>query len=121
LTAIWAIDDGARMWRERRAEDRLVRLRDDARGVVARVLDGDGVTAVEARRAAFAGPVEDPVLARYLDLVRGAPDRVSDASIERLHGAGFDDDAIFELTVAAALGAGMERLRLGLSLLGREP
>jgi hypothetical protein len=29
--------------------------------------------------------------------------------------------AIFELTVAAALGAGMDQLRAGLSLLGREP
>lgn len=36
-----------------------------------------------------------------------------------VHDAGGVADAIFELTVAAALGAGAERLEVGLSLLGR--
>ena len=44
----------------------------------------------------------------------------TDGDVERVRDAGLEDDAIFELTVAAALGAGGERLRVGLSLLGRE-
>ena len=48
------------------------------------------------------------------------PGSITAEEIERLRGAGLDDDAIFELTVAAALGVGVERLEAGLSLLGRE-
>jgi hypothetical protein len=46
---------------------------------------------------------------------------VTDEDVGRLCHVGLDDDSIFELTVAAALGAGVERLKVGLSLLGREP
>lgn len=35
---------------------------------------------------------------------------VTDADVERLKAAGFSEDAIFELTVAAAAGAGLRRL-----------
>jgi alkylhydroperoxidase family enzyme len=100
--------------------DRLERLRDAANRVLEAVLDGHGATSTEARRAAFAGRADDPAVAHYLDLVRRHAPDVSDADVERLRTAGLDDDAIFELTVAAALGVGTERLQIGLSLLGRE-
>jgi alkylhydroperoxidase family enzyme len=100
--------------------DRLERLRDDARRLVAAVLDGEGATSSQARRAAFAGHADDPAVARYLDLVSRHAYRVTDEDVEGLRGAGLDDDAIFELTVAAAVGAGAKRLNVGLSLLGRE-
>jgi alkylhydroperoxidase family enzyme len=45
---------------------------------------------------------------------------VTDEDIEGLRSAGLDDDVIFELTVAAALGAGSKRLKVGLALLGQE-
>ena len=60
------------------------------------------------------------MLAHYVDVVRKHADRITDEDVERLRDAGLDDDAIFEMTVAAALGAAAERLRAGLSLLGRE-
>jgi alkylhydroperoxidase family enzyme len=102
------------------ATDRLRRLREEATRLVEGVLDGEGATSVQARRAAFAGRADEPAVAYYVDAVRRHAD-VTDDDVERLHAAGLDDDAIFELTVAAALGAGVDRLQAGLSLLGREP
>jgi alkylhydroperoxidase family enzyme len=101
--------------------DRLVRLRDEASRFVDAVLDGSGATSVEARRAAFAGRADDPAVVRYLGVVRKHAYRVTDEEVDRLRKTGLDDDAVFELTVAAALGAAVARLRAGLSLLGREP
>jgi alkylhydroperoxidase family enzyme len=101
--------------------DRQARLREAVSRLVAAVLDGEGATAVEDRHAAFAGHAHDDAVAAYVGLVRTHADRVTDADIDRLRAAGLGDDAIFELTVAAALGAGMDQLRAGLSLLGREP
>jgi len=102
------------------AADRLEGLRDDAARLVEAILEGDGGTSVEARRAAFAGRAEDSTVEHYVDLVRRHAYRITDGDVERVRDAGLDDDAIFELTVAAAVGAGEERLRVGLSLLGRE-
>jgi alkylhydroperoxidase family enzyme len=109
------------VWRRHVAADRLAGLREEADRLVGAILEGNGTTSVEARRAAFAGRAVDPAVTQYLEVVRRHAYRVTDEDVERLRDAGLDDDAIFELTVAAALGAGVERLRVGLSLLGREP
>jgi len=109
-----------RVSRRHVAVDRLEGLRHDAARLVGAIRDGDGGTSVEARRAAFAGRAEDPTVEHYVDLVRRHAYRITDGDVERVRDAGLDDDAIFELTVAAAVGAGEERLRVGLSLLGRE-
>jgi alkylhydroperoxidase family enzyme len=114
------IRDPGRVWRRHVAADRLAGLREEADRLVEAILEGNGTTSVEARRAAFAGRAVDPAVAHYLEVVRRHAYRVTDEDVERLRDAGLDDDAIFELTVAAALGAGVERLRMGLSLLGRE-
>ena len=103
------------------SSDRLEALHDRVTALVEAVLEGGGATSVEARRDAFAGRAQDTALAPYLDAVRRHAYRIADEDVERLRDAGLGDDAIFELTVAAALGAGAERLRAGLSLLGREP
>ena len=95
-------------------------MRDEARRLVEAVIAGKAATSVDARRAAFDGRADDPAVSRYVELVRTHADRVTDGDVERLRAVGLDDDAIFELTVAAALGAATERLRRGLALLGRE-
>ena len=102
------------------AADRLQVLRAKAARFVDVTLEAEGATPAEARRAAFAGRADDPVLAHYVDVVRKHAYRITDEDVERVRDAGLDDDAIFEMTVAAALGAAAERLRAGLSLLGRE-
>jgi alkylhydroperoxidase family enzyme len=103
------------------AADRLEGLRAKAARLVEAILEAEGATSTEARHAAFAGRADDPALAHYVKVVRRHAYRITDEDVERLRDAGLDDDAIFEMTVAAALGAGAERLRAGLSLLGQEP
>jgi alkylhydroperoxidase family enzyme len=53
----------------------------------------------------------------YLDAVRRHAYRVTDAQIEALKAAGFSEDAIFEHTVSAAVGAGLSRLDAALRTL----
>ena len=56
-----------------------------------------------------------PAAARgYVETVRGGAWRVVDADVEALGSAGLSEDEVFELTVAAAVGAGLERLEAGL-------
>lgn len=100
----------------------------EVRRMVESVLDGPGETPSELRRAVEAraarlGAGERPELAvpkdmtDYVDKVaRYAPD-VTDEDIAALKAAGYSEDAIFEVTVAAALGAGFARLEKGLALL----
>ena len=58
-----------------------------------------------------------PAFEHYLDKVRRHAYQVSDADVEALKAAGHSDDEIFEHTVAAAVGAGLERLNAGLRVL----
>jgi alkylhydroperoxidase family enzyme len=61
-------------------------------------------------------------LARYLDKVALHAHRVSDGDVAALQRVGHADDVLFELTVAAALGAALGRLERGLAALrGEEP
>jgi alkylhydroperoxidase family enzyme len=56
-------------------------------------------------------------LSDYVSKVIHHAHRVTDEDVERLKQAGYSEDAIFEVTVAAALGAGMGRLERGLAAL----
>lgn len=110
-----------------RYDDMVRRLRDA-------VLRGEGDTgtpvraAIEARaagRGGVAGGVEkgagvpEPVMA-FVDKVARHAYRVTDEDVEALRAAGYGEDAIFEITVSAALGAGCVRLERGLSALRAE-
>jgi alkylhydroperoxidase family enzyme len=97
--------------------DALGRLRARTEGLVRAILDGDGVTTPEARREAFDGTPADPMIGRYVALVRRHAYRITDGDVAALRATGLGEDAVFELTAAAALGAGMQRLRAGLALL----
>jgi len=100
--------------------DALGQLRARTEGLTRAILDGDGGTTLKSRREAFDGTPADPLIGRYVDLVRRHAYRITDGDVAALRAAGHGDDAIFELTAAAALGAGMERLRAGLALLDIE-
>ncbi len=54
----------------------------------------------------------------YVDKVRRHAYRVTDADVQNLLGAGYSQDQVFELTVAAAFGAARERLAAGLGAIG---
>ncbi len=43
--------------------------------------------------------------------------KTTDADVEQLKDAGYSEDAIFEITLTAALGAGLKRLNTGLAVL----
>ncbi|HZO49078.1 MAG TPA: hypothetical protein VFB26_02935 [Gaiellaceae bacterium] len=73
---------------------------------------------VEAlRRASRPDRPVPEAAAAYVAKVRTAAYRVTDDDVARLREAGLSEDEIFELTVAAAVGAGLERLDAALGAL----
>ena len=84
-----------------------------------------GAAALGGRAAAEVGAsaavAEVPVaLGAYVDKVATRAYAVTDEHVDALRHQGYTEDAIFELTVTAALGAGLARLERGLAALGRE-
>jgi alkylhydroperoxidase family enzyme len=71
----------------------------------------------QLRAAAQPDRESPPELAAYLEKVRLHAYKVTDADVQTLKDAGFSEDEIFEQTVAAAVGAGLERLEAGLATL----
>ncbi|MFP5284306.1 MAG: hypothetical protein ACLGI9_01060 [Thermoanaerobaculia bacterium] len=88
--------------------------------VVEAALDGPGELGPGVRQAIAEERHEEapPALRPYLEKVAHQAYRVTDEDIQALRRAGLSEDQIFEATVAAALGAGLERLRAGLAALG---
>lgn len=77
------------------------------------VFSSAGVVDVATRVAAGSGdPLPEP-WGSYAALVRDESFKVTDADIERLKAAGHSEDEIFEVTVAAAVGAALRSLEAG--------
>jgi alkylhydroperoxidase family enzyme len=73
---------------------------------------------IEQLRAAARRDRGAPRAARaYLETVRRHAYRVTDEQVAELRAGGLSEDEIFELTVAAAVAAGLERLDAGLRTL----
>jgi alkylhydroperoxidase family enzyme len=81
------------------------------------VLDADGSLPHATRLALVTGRDIPPELRPYADKVARHAYRVTEADIAALRDAGYDDDAIFEITVAVALGIGLHRRDFGLAAL----
>jgi alkylhydroperoxidase family enzyme len=77
--------------------------------ICAAVVDRPGAVAPSVRRAAFSGEEVPGEAAAYVDKVCRHAYKVTDADVEALQKAGWSDDAIFEVTVATALGAALSR------------
>lgn len=86
------------------------------------VLNTPGDTSSELRRAVMErGKVPAP-LAPYVDKVAQHAYKVTDDDVAALQREGHADDALFEITVAAALGAALLRLERGMAAVrGEEP
>jgi alkylhydroperoxidase family enzyme len=86
------------------------------------VLTAPGDTPSALRRAVLErGKVPAP-LASYVDKVFLHAYRITDADVAGLAPAGYSEDAVFEVTVAAAVGAALHRLERGMAALrGPEP
>ena len=80
------------------------------------VLDSKGVTDKALRWAVFHRRMDEipAALQTYVDKVTRHAYKVTDEDVEVLKRAGYSEDAIFEITGAAALGAAILRLERGL-------
>ena len=92
------------------------------------VLDGPGETpntlrrSIEARAARLGGGEreETPIpseLEGYVHKVALFAYKVTDEDVEALKARGYSEDEIFEITIAAAFGAGLARMERGLGVL----
>ena len=71
-----------------------------------------------AAACGLAEPADLPAdLAPLLDKIWRNANKVVDHDIETLRAAGYADDALFEVIISAAAGAGLARLRRGLELM----
>jgi hypothetical protein len=103
----------------RHGYDEVVRHAEGMEDLRRRVLDGPGDTTPQLRRAAFDGSGLPDDLTAYVMKVREHAYKVNDSDIGDLKRAGYSEDQIFELTVAAALGAGYRRFEAGRKALER--
>ena len=78
----------------------------------------EGRAAALAGRGAAAGVGLPAALALYVEKVARHAYLVTDADVAALRDAGYSEEAIFEITLSAALGAGMARLERGFAALG---
>src|SRR5262245_26274204 len=93
-------------------EDRFAHLRNATQ---AAVFDGSGKTPSDLRRAVAKGAAP-PNLALLVEKIRSRAYTVTDADIDVLRGQ-FSDDQLFEIIVAATVGAASERLTAALRAL----
>ena len=84
--------------------------------VLERVLDGPGVTEPSVRRSAFDLAGVPPDLKSLIEKIEQHAYKVTDADLARLQ-TKYGDDQLFEIVVAAALGASERRLLAGLEAL----
>jgi hypothetical protein len=80
------------------------------------VLTAPGELDPRARRDVLDGG-GPPGLQPYLDKVRRRAYSVVDGDVETLRQAGWSEDALFEATIAAAVGEGLRRVDAGLAAL----
>lgn len=99
----------------------MPRLRALLARVEAAVFEGAAKLAPETRKAVAAGDVAGSPLAALVEKVHRHAYRVTDEDVAALRAAGHSEDELFEAIVAAAMGAGLVRLRAGLRVVGREP
>lgn len=96
---------------------------------MAAVLEREGATHPTLRKAvcrAAAGATDltqaDSIpaeLQRYLEKVSRFAYKILDRDVAALKAEGYSEDAVFELTVSGAVGAGLGRLERGLTVLGQ--
>jgi alkylhydroperoxidase family enzyme len=93
------------------------RLVDVERDLQDCVLGDSGRLAKSVRLGALSGDTLPAELAPFVAKVRDASYRVTDEDVNALRAAGLSEDEIFELTVAAAVGASAEQAESALSAL----
>ena len=85
--------------------------------VVSRILEGDGVTSKDVRRAAFANEGVSEPARSLVDKVAKNAYRVTDEDIAAAKAGGLQEDEIFELVVCAAIGQSTRQIENALAAL----
>jgi alkylhydroperoxidase family enzyme len=83
------------------------------------LLNQPGATELELRRAVLertrSGASQVPeALREFVEKIAERPWTVSDEDFVRLRAAGYSEDELYEVTLAAAIGAGLQRFDAGL-------
>lgn len=97
-----------------------MRYEDFRRRLVAAVLQTPGDTTPELRRAALERGTAPGSLGPYVSNVARHAYKITDTDVAQLRHAGHSDDSLFEITVAAAVGAALYRLDRGMAALRGE-
>ncbi len=77
----------------------------------------EALSAQPGGRSTIQSDTIPPELISYVKKITLHAYKTTDEDIEALRKAGYSEDAIFEITLSAALGAGMARLERGLAVL----
>jgi len=101
------------------ADGEATRSPDPVEAIRQAVLDAHAVTEPQLRAAAARGDELPDPWRGYAATVRETSYRITDADTERLFAAGCTQDEIFEVTVAAAVGAAMDGFDAGRRALAR--
>jgi uncharacterized protein YciW len=84
-----------------------------------RLRSGPGKLAPQTRAGAIDDDLlPDPLAQEYVETIRRHAYKLTDRRLQELTAAGWTDEQVFELTVAAAFGAAKRRLEAGLRTLG---
>ena len=87
------------------------------RALVHRILHGPGTASPEQRAQAFRNAGVPPPLQPLIDKVAHRPTQVTDADFGAARAAGFSEDQLFELVIAAAVGQSARLYEAGLAAL----
>jgi hypothetical protein len=87
------------------------------RALVDRVLNAAGRTSAEQRAQAFGNADMPPPLGMLISKIATRPAQVTDADFAAAKTAGFTEDQLFELVIAAAVGQSARLYEAGLAAL----
>jgi hypothetical protein len=87
------------------------------RGLVDRVLNGEGQASGEERARAFSNDGLSPPLDALIGKVARTPVQVTDADFAAAKESGYSEDQLFELVVCAAVGQSARLYEAGLAAL----
>jgi hypothetical protein len=85
--------------------------------LVDRVLHGEGRSSAQQRAQAFSNADVPPPLRALIDKVATRPVRLTEADFADAKAAGFTEDQLFELVIAAAVGQSARLYQAGLAAL----
>lgn len=88
--------------------------------IYARVVTGNAELPQETRQAIFDGSEAPENAQTFVDKVHQHAYKVTDEDVAALKTAGYSEDAIFEATICAAVGAGMARWRAAMAAFPEE-